>query len=372
MNRLCLNVDIPHLSYEEFKKIYKATRNYVQAYKINPAFCQDQNVIEKIQIAAHSGCDIILDSKFGDILSTNLRYHNYVKELQVQGVTLNPFVGLKSLTPFVEKDYTPYILLTSTNGEQEEWQEMISNNIISFAKQTKAGIICPDHKIDFVKQQYPDAKILCPGIGHQGGKINSRHDNITYCVGRSVFAFKNNELDYEELTDRIKEYSDKIARQNLILSMKKSGCFYERDIKLSNGQNSNVYFDFRKAWAKDTLMRDFIHEELVLYVRKNKIKNIVAIAAGGIPAASTLAYMLKLNFAYIRNNPKKHGTEQQIEGYIDPSLKTMLFDDVVTTGNSINNALRTLTQNHCFTQYVETFCILDRSEAKIYNSIFKY
>ena len=366
MNKLCLNLDIPDLSYERFMDILKETNKYVDFYKVNLAFVNDTKLIYKIvQQSAIYNIEVILDAKYGDIYNTNEEYAERVDQLNVEGVTLNPFAGLESLVPFAQGLFTPYILLTTTNAEQEEWQMKISDEIISFAKGYNCGIICPSNKIDYVKERHPNALILCPGIGYQGGSIEGMHDNIIYCVGRSVLKLDNIEAG-------IKAFKSEVDKTNIMRIMKQNDCLYIGKTTLSSGNETDIYFDFRKAFGKKGHLRTKIVQELRHVCRINNIQNIVGIAQGGIAAASVVADNLDLNFAYIRTNAKQHGTKSKIEGYINPHGKTLIFDDVVTTGKSIDNALKTLAENYCFTEYIDTFCILDRSKRQNYRSIFKY
>jgi len=374
MNKLCLNLDVNTLTFEMFKKIFKETEEYVDFYKINLAFVKDDLLIKQIvkHVAENSFIEIILDAKYGDIENTNIQHHKYVKDLGVDGVTLNPFTGLQSLTPFLGNHYNSYILLSTTNREQEEWQRCISEKIINFAKTTMSRIICPSHQIDYVRHIDPNAYILCPGIGHQGGEISNKHNNIIYCVGRSVLNSNNWHLS-------IKSYRKQIDKVNFILEMRDLECIQEKEVKLSSGETSEIYFDFRKAFGENRSshlnkwnIRNRIIQALLLHCQAEGVQNLVAIAEGGIPAAAIVAAKLNLNFAWVRKQQKQHGTKNQIEGFIDPSKKTLLFDDVVTTGNSINNALEVLAQNYKFDNYIDYYCILDRTEKKGIPSLFKY
>lgn len=374
MNRLCLNLDLETLTFELFKKLFKQTEDYVEYYKINLAFVKDDLLIKQIvkYVADNSFIEVILDAKYGDIENTNIQHHNYVEYLGVDGVTLNPFTGLKSLAPFLGNHYNPYILLSTTNKEQEEWQKLLAKKTIEFAKTTMAKIICPSDQIDFVKSINPDAKILCPGIGHQGGQINDKHKDVIYCVGRSVLHSNNWNL-------AIQYYRKKIDRVNFILEMRNLECIREEKIELSSGETSEIYFDFRKAFGENRSsplnkwnIRDRIITALSLYCQEKKVKNIVAVAEGGIAPAAIVASKLNLNFAWVRNQQKKHGTRNQIEGFINPSERTLLFDDVITTGNSINNALIVLAKNYQFSNDIDVYCILDRTEEQKTSSLFKY
>lgn len=356
MNKLCLNLDTK-LTWEHFIEIFNYSHKYVDTYKINLAFIKDDELIKKIThyLSYLKNKLVILDAKYGDIQNTNKYHANYCETLCINGVTLNPFGGLKTLKPFTEiPDILPYIWLQSTETELNLFQEVYKDNILNFAKKTDSGIICPSHMIPNIRKQYPNLPILCPGIGYQGGKIKNEYSHVTYCVGRSILKAKDPEGELCLL--RVK-----INNSNTLNKLKHHGCVLKDDVVLSSGIQSNVYYDLRKAFGCPSTRKALMYQLQKEFKEFEDIGNIISVHSGGTSWGSALAFTLDKNFAYLRSDVKAHGTKSLIEGSYDKNAgKTLLIDDVVTTGNSINNAKSVLETIGINCDY--TYVILDRSK----------
>jgi len=136
--------------------------------------------------------------------------------------------------------------------------------------------------------------------------------------------------------------------------LKKYDCIYEKEIKLSSGKNSNIYYDIKKAAGIPELF-DFIIDELKIIIPKNA--SIVSVSTGGIPFGAALAYEYKTNFAYVRESKKEYGTNNLIEGYVNYNKPVYIIDDVCTTGNSIIKARNNLSKEYDY----NLVCIIDRN-----------
>lgn len=66
---------------------------------------------------------------------------------------------------------------------------------------------------------------------------------------------------------------------------------------------------------------------------------IAGTATAGIPHAAWIANKLNLPLIYVRTKPKDHGTGQQIEGRLIKGQKTILIDDLISTGGSVIQAV---------------------------------
>jgi len=66
---------------------------------------------------------------------------------------------------------------------------------------------------------------------------------------------------------------------------------------------------------------------------------IAGTATAGIPHAAWIAQELNLPMVYVRSKPKDHGRGKQIEGVLTPGAKTVLIDDLISTGGSVLKAV---------------------------------
>ncbi|WP_283581696.1 orotate phosphoribosyltransferase [Ligilactobacillus hohenheimensis] len=71
---------------------------------------------------------------------------------------------------------------------------------------------------------------------------------------------------------------------------------------------------------------------------------IAGTATAGIPHAAWVAAELNLPLVYVRSKPKDHGQGRQVEGVLPNGAKTVVVDDLLSTGGSVLKAV-TAAQN---------------------------
>lgn len=69
---------------------------------------------------------------------------------------------------------------------------------------------------------------------------------------------------------------------------------------------------------------------------------IAGVATGAIAQAALVADRLGLPMVYVRSSAKSHGLENLIEGMIEPGQKTIVIEDLVSTGGSSLKAVDAL------------------------------
>lgn len=70
-----------------------------------------------------------------------------------------------------------------------------------------------------------------------------------------------------------------------------------------------------------------------------EVEVIAGTATAGIPHATLIAQNLDLPLIYVRSKPKDHGRGKQIEGVLKPHQKTVVIDDLLSTGGSVLKAV---------------------------------
>jgi orotate phosphoribosyltransferase len=109
----------------------------------------------------------------------------------------------------------------------------------------------------------------------------------------------------------------------------------ERPFKWASGWNSPVYTDNRLILAhpefRELVCRSFIE----LIESENLEPEVIAgVATGAIAHGMLVADRLKLPYAYIRPEPKKHGLGNQVEGAPVDGKRVVVLEDLVSTGKS--------------------------------------
>ncbi len=69
---------------------------------------------------------------------------------------------------------------------------------------------------------------------------------------------------------------------------------------------------------------------------------IAGVATGAIGAGALVADRMELPFVYVRSKPKGHGLENLIEGEVMAGRKTVVVEDLISTGRSSLNAVKAL------------------------------
>lgn len=66
---------------------------------------------------------------------------------------------------------------------------------------------------------------------------------------------------------------------------------------------------------------------------------VAGVATAGIPHGALLADALNLPFIYVRDKPKSHGRQNQIEGELIPGQSVLVIEDLISTGGSSMKAI---------------------------------
>ena len=103
----------------------------------------------------------------------------------------------------------------------------------------------------------------------------------------------------------------------------------------ASGWKSPIYCDNRKVLSFPYI-RDFIKSEMcnVVFESFADAELLAGVATAGIAWGAMAADQLKLPYIYVRPKPKEHGLGNQIEGHFEPGQKTVVIEDLVSTGKS--------------------------------------
>jgi orotidine-5'-phosphate decarboxylase len=178
------------------KEIIDATLPYTAAYKPNLAFYEAQGTAgwESLKKALHylrsrsREVFIIADAKRGDIGNTSGMYARaFFEELDVDAVTLSPYMGKDTVSPFLEyNDRWAVLLALTSNASASDFQyfenakgEKLFEKVITTSRTwgTKDQLMyvvgaTKAEALKEIRTLIPDHFLLVPGVGAQGGSLS--------------------------------------------------------------------------------------------------------------------------------------------------------------------------------------------------------
>jgi orotate phosphoribosyltransferase len=101
----------------------------------------------------------------------------------------------------------------------------------------------------------------------------------------------------------------------------------------TSGIQSPVYCDNRLL-ISTVESRSYIIEAFAQLVKEHEVDIVAGTATAGIPWAAWIAHELKLPMVYVRSSSKDHGRQNAIEGKVTAGQKTVLIEDLISTGKS--------------------------------------
>lgn len=111
----------------------------------------------------------------------------------------------------------------------------------------------------------------------------------------------------------------------------------------ASGWKSPIYCDNRTTLSFPKI-RNFLKDKLVEVIKKTygEPEVIAGVATGAIAIGALVAQAMELPFVYVRPEPKKHGRQNQIEGFLEKNKKVVVVEDLISTGKSSLNAVEAL------------------------------
>ena len=132
---------------------------------------------------------------------------------------------------------------------------------------------------------------------------------------------------------------------------------------LASGKNSSYYVDLRLVPSyphEFRMMIKYLENQITKDIGLENFESIVSVPTGGLVIASALAIETVKPLIYVRSKPKDYGTSKSVEGKIHDGMKVVMIDDVATTGGSVVNAIKSLTEVNVPVK--DAYVIVDRME----------
>ena len=104
----------------------------------------------------------------------------------------------------------------------------------------------------------------------------------------------------------------------------------------ASGIKSPVYCDNRLTLTSTDVRKD-VENGLAKLIKKEypDAELLMGTSTAGITHAAITAHILGLPMGYVRSGAKDHGRKNQIEGRLLPGQKTVVVEDLISTGGSV-------------------------------------
>jgi uridine monophosphate synthetase len=360
------------------RRIVDATRDLVCAYKPNFAFYESAGLeglaaLRQTVAYVHEMADapVILDAKRGDIGSTAAAYAHAAFEVWgANALTVNPYLGGDSVVPFTRYvDRGVFLLCHTSNPGATDLQtlpcpsrplyEMVAEKAATWDAGLVVGATYPQ-ALARVRALAPDAWILLPGVGAQGGDLEAalaaglRADGLGIVVSSSrgiIYAGDPRQaaLDLRQHINEARAMVRPVpfdARAALTLALADIGAVQFGEFTLASGKKSPIYIDLRLLASHPVVLRQVAYAYAGLLRRELGIGEsrvrLAAIPYAAMVIGAAVALEMDLPMIYPRKEAKAYGTARQIEGEFQPGDRVVMLDDLITTGGSKLKAIEPL------------------------------
>ena len=179
--------------FEFNRQIIDATYPYAVAYKPNIAFYEAHGAkgwesLQKTIEYIPKECFTIADAKRADIGNTSNMYARcFFEEMSFDSVTVAPYMGEDSVTPFLQHEGKWAIVLAATsnpghfdfqdliiNGQSEKLYEVVLKKTSQWGTPDNMMYVVGATRVESlvtVRTIVPDHFLLIPGVGAQGGDL---------------------------------------------------------------------------------------------------------------------------------------------------------------------------------------------------------
>ena len=175
------------------REIVDATVDLVCSYKLNAAFYEAEGppgwrALADTIAYIPDRVPIVIDAKRGDIGNTARMYARSVfEDLGADAVTVNPYMGSDAVEPFLSyADKCVFVVCLTSNPSCSEFQKLVcdgkpvyqyvAERTVEWSRRGSCGLVVgatQAEELGSVRRIAPDLPILIPGIGAQGGDLET-------------------------------------------------------------------------------------------------------------------------------------------------------------------------------------------------------
>jgi uridine monophosphate synthetase len=374
------------------RAIIAQTADLVCAYKPNIAFYEalgaaGMDALRATLAAIPPEIPVILDAKRGDIGSTAAAYAAACfEELQVDAVTLSPYLGRDSIDAFARYAGKGLFVLCHTSNpsagefqtlEIADWRSLdrepnqplyvhVARTAVSWSPNVGlvVGATFPE-AVARVRAATPDAWFLVPGIGAQSGDLAAtlaaglRADGLGAVINasRSIANAADPRTAAQEMRDAINTVRHALAQQaaapanaapavdgalrRLVLELADLGAVRFGSFTLASGIQSPIYIDLRLLVSRPALLARAA-EAYAARLAGVPCDRIAGVPYAALPIGTAVAIAADKPLIYPRKEAKDHGLGKLIEGAWIAGDRVAIIEDLITSGGSTIKTAATL------------------------------
>lgn len=379
------------------RSVIEATADLVCTYKPNIAFYEalgapGMALLRETLALIPDEIPVLLDAKRGDIGSTAVAYAQACfEQLDVDAVTLSPYLGRDSIDPFAAYPGKGlFVLCHTSNPGAGEFQELEINDwrtldrepnrplyqrVAQIAPQWSpnvglvVGATYPQVMAD-IRALAPDRWFLVPGIGAQGGDLEGtmrtglRSDGMGLIIsasrgvclaadpGAAALALRdqiNLHRDVAEETEEVAVQPVAVLQDSvqsnklheLIIGLADLGAVKFGDFTLASGMQSPLYVDLRLLVSRPSLLA-LAAEFYADVLADIPCDRIAGVPYAALPIGTAVAMHADVPLIYPRKEAKAHGLGKDIEGMWHAGERVVIIEDLFTTAGSVINSVERL------------------------------
>jgi len=369
-------------------RLIHATHEVALAFKPNAAFFEalgapGWEALRSVIQAVPGDIPVILDAKRGDISSTAQAYaRSAFEHLGADAITLSPYLGYDSLSPFMsDPDKGIFLLCKTSNPGSVDLQDLplgghyrlmtVYEKVAGLAHEwgTKGnlglvvGATFPE-ALQRVRHLAPEEWFLAPGLGAQGADLSRamqaglRSDGLGLLinVSRGISRAEDPRQAARSLVERFRAAQRDVSQgppaeegapPQLITPLAEGllsmGCIQFGEFTLKSGLISPIYIDLRRLVAFPGWLAQ-IADVYIQLLSTLTFDRIAGLPYAALPIASAVSLQGNYPMVYPRKEAKDYGTAAAVEGIYHAGETVVVIDDLATTGGSKFEAIEQLTE----------------------------
>jgi len=360
---------------------------YACAFKLNSAFyevygAQGWQALQRSIAFVPPEIPVILDAKHGDVgVSTDAYVRAAFDLLDVDAVTVNPYLGADAILPFAQSPERGVFVLCHTSNpgaaavqgllcSGEKLYERITELCISLNVNGNVGLVVGatyPEAVRRLRSLAPQMPFLVPGVGAQGGDLQAAVDAGLDAAGLGLIISASRAIMYDPRPDEAARrtrdaintarathpapsevhsfsacrYAGLSPLEELVLALHAHGCVQFGEFALHAGGTSPNYVDLRLLISFPLLLQQVAHAYTHL-LSGLPCDRLAAIPYAAVPIASAVAMEMTYPMIYPRWEVKEYGTKRAIEGQYRQGERAVVLDDVISSGASKLKAIAPL------------------------------